>query len=175
MATLHYFPVRANGHLVSLLPSPLIRAAMTVFEWLVWRLMKKVDCVERRGVTIKQAADHCQVSPDLICRLIANEQLDAGRIGRSRNVASSASRYYNRAGWPGRRRGASGVVAGVQSAADLMRTPDSNHATAAECRSVCTPAPSLPGAIRARLCLGAVEVKRDLALDAAIGVLHCRQ
>ena len=30
LATLHYFPVRANGQLVPILPSPLIRSAMTV-------------------------------------------------------------------------------------------------------------------------------------------------
>jgi excisionase family DNA binding protein len=39
-----------------------------------------------RWVTIKQAADYYQVSPDLIRRIIAHEQLDARRIGRSRNI-----------------------------------------------------------------------------------------
>jgi hypothetical protein len=33
-------------------------------------------------VTIKQAADYYQVSPNLIRRIIAHEQLDARRIGR---------------------------------------------------------------------------------------------
>ena len=37
LATLHYFPIRANGQLVPILPSPLIRSAMTVYEWLYWR------------------------------------------------------------------------------------------------------------------------------------------
>jgi hypothetical protein len=35
---------------------------------------------------MKQAADYYQVSPDLIRRTIAREQLDARRIGRSRNI-----------------------------------------------------------------------------------------
>jgi hypothetical protein len=39
-----------------------------------------------RWVTMKQAADYYQVSPNLIRRIIAHEQLDARRIGRSRNI-----------------------------------------------------------------------------------------
>ena len=34
LATLHRFPIRANGQLLPILPSPLIRSAMTVNEWL---------------------------------------------------------------------------------------------------------------------------------------------
>ena len=37
LVTLHYFPMRANGQLVPILPSPLVRSAMTVSEWLAWR------------------------------------------------------------------------------------------------------------------------------------------
>ena len=37
LATLHYFPMRANGQLLPFLPSPLVRTAMTVDEWLDWR------------------------------------------------------------------------------------------------------------------------------------------
>ena len=55
LATLHYFPARANGHLVPILPSPLIRSAMTVFEWLVWRLMKMVDYAQRRELGLPKA------------------------------------------------------------------------------------------------------------------------
>ncbi len=39
-----------------------------------------------RWVTMKQAADYYQVSPILIRRIIAHEQLEARRIGRSRNI-----------------------------------------------------------------------------------------
>ena len=31
LATLHYFPLRANGQLLPFLPAPLSRSAMTVF------------------------------------------------------------------------------------------------------------------------------------------------
>ena len=37
LATLHYFPMRANGQLLPFLPAPLGRAAMTVNDWLSWR------------------------------------------------------------------------------------------------------------------------------------------
>lgn len=39
-----------------------------------------------RWVTIRQAAEHYQVSPELIRRLVAHEQLDARRIGATRNL-----------------------------------------------------------------------------------------
>ena len=55
LATLHYFPMRANGQLVPILPSPLVRSAMTVFEWLVWRLMKKVEDAQRRELGLPKA------------------------------------------------------------------------------------------------------------------------
>jgi UDP:flavonoid glycosyltransferase YjiC (YdhE family) len=48
LATLHWFPVRVNGHLVPFLPAPLIRSAMTMYEWLVSRGVKKVEDTQRR-------------------------------------------------------------------------------------------------------------------------------
>ena len=36
LATLHYFPLRANGQVLPFLPAPLGRSAMTVVEWLAW-------------------------------------------------------------------------------------------------------------------------------------------
>jgi hypothetical protein len=39
-----------------------------------------------RWVTMKQAAEYYQVSPTLIRRIIAHQQLDARRIGKSRNI-----------------------------------------------------------------------------------------
>ena len=35
LATLHWFPMRVNGQLLPILPAPVIRSAMTVYEWLV--------------------------------------------------------------------------------------------------------------------------------------------
>ncbi len=56
LATLLWFPIRVNGHLVPFLPSPLIRSAMTVYEWLVWRGVKKVDGSQRRDLGLPKAA-----------------------------------------------------------------------------------------------------------------------
>ena len=46
-ATLHIFPLRANGKLVPILPAPLGRSAMTVFEWLTSRGGQKADNAQR--------------------------------------------------------------------------------------------------------------------------------
>jgi UDP:flavonoid glycosyltransferase YjiC (YdhE family) len=43
LATLHTFPMRANGQLVPILPAPLGRSAMTVSEWLGWPMTKKLE------------------------------------------------------------------------------------------------------------------------------------
>ena len=55
LATLHWLPIRVNGHVVPFLPAPLIRSAMTVYEWLVWRGVKKVEDVQRRELGLPKA------------------------------------------------------------------------------------------------------------------------
>ena len=55
LATLHYIPVRANGQLLPFLPSPLGRSAMTVNEWLSWRMAKKVEDAQRRELGLPKA------------------------------------------------------------------------------------------------------------------------
>jgi UDP:flavonoid glycosyltransferase YjiC (YdhE family) len=55
LATLHYFPLRANGQLVSFLPAPLIRGAVTAFWWLGWRGTKKVEDAQRRELGLPKA------------------------------------------------------------------------------------------------------------------------
>ena len=57
LATLHFFPVRANGQLQLLpfLPSPLSRSAMTVNEWLAWRMAKKLEDAQRRELGLPKA------------------------------------------------------------------------------------------------------------------------
>jgi UDP:flavonoid glycosyltransferase YjiC (YdhE family) len=55
LATLLWFPIRVNGHLVPNLPAPLIRSAMTVSEWLVWRGVKKVEDAQRRELGLPKA------------------------------------------------------------------------------------------------------------------------
>ena len=60
LATLHYFPVRANGHLIPILPAPLIRSATTVFFWLYWRRSKKVEDAQRRELGLPKATGSWQ-------------------------------------------------------------------------------------------------------------------
>ena len=55
LVTLHYFPLRANGQLVSFLPAPLIRSAVTAFWWLGWRGTKKVEDAQRRELGLPKA------------------------------------------------------------------------------------------------------------------------
>ena len=47
LATLLWFPIRVNGRLVPSLPPSFIRAAMRVYEWLVWRGVKQVEDAQR--------------------------------------------------------------------------------------------------------------------------------
>ncbi len=55
LATLHYFPIRANGQLLAFLPAPLGRSAMTVYEWVAWRLAKKLGDAQRRELGLPKA------------------------------------------------------------------------------------------------------------------------
>jgi len=54
-ATLHYFPMRANGELLSFLPAPMGRTAMNFFWWLSWRGPKKTEDAERRRLGLPKA------------------------------------------------------------------------------------------------------------------------
>jgi UDP:flavonoid glycosyltransferase YjiC (YdhE family) len=55
LATLHHFPVRANGQVVPILPSPLARSAMTVNAWGYWRRTKKLEDARRRELGLPKA------------------------------------------------------------------------------------------------------------------------
>jgi UDP:flavonoid glycosyltransferase YjiC (YdhE family) len=48
LATLLWFPIRVNGRLVPTLPPSFIRSAMRLYEWLVWRGVKKIEGAQRR-------------------------------------------------------------------------------------------------------------------------------
>ena len=55
-ATLHFFPMRANGQLLPFLPAPLGRAAMTIYERLSWGgPTKKVEQAQRRELGLPEA------------------------------------------------------------------------------------------------------------------------
>jgi UDP:flavonoid glycosyltransferase YjiC (YdhE family) len=55
LATLHYWPLRANGQLLPFLPARLGRAAVTAFWWLGWRGTKKVEDAQRRELGLSKA------------------------------------------------------------------------------------------------------------------------
>jgi UDP:flavonoid glycosyltransferase YjiC (YdhE family) len=55
LATLHISPLRANGQFVPILPAPLGRSAMTVFEWVAWRMAKKLEDGQRRELGLPKA------------------------------------------------------------------------------------------------------------------------
>jgi len=55
LATLLWFPIRVNGHVIPTLPAPLLRFAMTIYEWLVWRGVKKVEDAQRRELGLPKA------------------------------------------------------------------------------------------------------------------------
>jgi UDP:flavonoid glycosyltransferase YjiC (YdhE family) len=52
LATVHTFPMRGN---LPLLPAPLARSAMTVNDWLDWRLQKKIEDAQRLELGLPKA------------------------------------------------------------------------------------------------------------------------
>src|SRR6185369_6554378 len=59
LAALHYFPVRANGHLgIASLPAipPFTRSAMKTAWWLYWRITKEAEDSQRRELGLPKAA-----------------------------------------------------------------------------------------------------------------------
>lgn len=55
LATLHHFPIRANGQLVPSAPAPVVRSTMTATEWLFWRATRKVEDAQRSGLGLPAA------------------------------------------------------------------------------------------------------------------------
>jgi UDP:flavonoid glycosyltransferase YjiC (YdhE family) len=55
LAALHYLPSRVNGHLVSILPSPLIRSVISAVWWMYWRMTKDADDAQRRELGLPKA------------------------------------------------------------------------------------------------------------------------
>jgi len=55
LIALHHFPMRANGQLVPILPSPLVRSAGTLTEWLFWRSTHTVEDTQRRELGLPKA------------------------------------------------------------------------------------------------------------------------
>jgi UDP:flavonoid glycosyltransferase YjiC (YdhE family) len=55
LVTLHHIPMRPNGQLVTFLPARLGRMSMAAFDWLGWRLNKKVEDAQRRELGLPKA------------------------------------------------------------------------------------------------------------------------
>ena len=55
LATLHVFPIRANGHLFPALPARFGRTLMRVSEWLGWPMLKGFDDRQRRELGLSKA------------------------------------------------------------------------------------------------------------------------
>ena len=58
LASVLWFPIRVNGHLLANVPAPLIRSAMRAYEWLVWRGVKKVEGAQRSELGLPPATGH---------------------------------------------------------------------------------------------------------------------
>ncbi|MCV7175819.1 glycosyltransferase [Mycolicibacterium sphagni] len=56
LATVFWFPMRVNGKLLPKLPGPVLRAAMKVYELVVWLSVKKVVGLARRELGLPPAA-----------------------------------------------------------------------------------------------------------------------
>ncbi|MCK0173996.1 glycosyltransferase [Mycolicibacterium sp. F2034L] len=55
LATLHYFPLRPNGQILTSLPEPVGHALVRAFWWLSWRVTKKVEDEQRRNLGLPQS------------------------------------------------------------------------------------------------------------------------
>jgi UDP:flavonoid glycosyltransferase YjiC (YdhE family) len=57
LAAWHHVPMRANGHLIPVVPSPLVRSTMTALDWVQWRLIKKAEDAQRRKLGLPKATE----------------------------------------------------------------------------------------------------------------------
>ncbi|MDT5318300.1 MAG: hypothetical protein QOD88_822 [Mycobacterium sp.] len=55
LAALDYYPIRANGQFIPILPAPLGRSAMTTSGWLDRRVTKRLDDAQRRELGLPKA------------------------------------------------------------------------------------------------------------------------
>ncbi|OBB75477.1 glycosyltransferase [Mycobacterium sp. 852014-52144_SCH5372336] len=55
LVTLHYLPVRANSQVLPILPSPLGRYVMAAYDWLGWRMDRKLEEAQRRQLGLPKA------------------------------------------------------------------------------------------------------------------------
>lgn len=70
LVTLHHVPMRPNGQVVAILPAPASRFAVRVFDWLTWRLSKKLEDAQRSDLGLPKTTSS---SPRRIAALTALE------------------------------------------------------------------------------------------------------
>lgn len=70
LVTLHHVPMRPNGQVVAILPAPASRFAVRVFDWLTWRLSKKLEDAQRGELGLPKTTSS---SPRRIAALSALE------------------------------------------------------------------------------------------------------
>ncbi|HEY1842512.1 MAG TPA: glycosyltransferase [Mycobacterium sp.] len=58
LAGLHCFPVRANGQLLPMLPSPMTRSAVSALWWLHWRMTNAAEDAQRRRLGLSKATSN---------------------------------------------------------------------------------------------------------------------
>src|SRR6478752_3718621 len=49
LATLHYFPMRPNGQFIPIVPPPVARSALTMYDWMCWRMNRKAEDAQREN------------------------------------------------------------------------------------------------------------------------------
>ncbi len=55
LVSLHYFPIRDNGQVLSVLPAPIGHAVMAFYDWFCWLGIKKVEDEQRRALGLPKA------------------------------------------------------------------------------------------------------------------------
>ena len=55
LATLHYFPIRPNGHVIPIVPAPLIRSSISAIWWLHRGMIKSAEDAQRRALGLPKA------------------------------------------------------------------------------------------------------------------------
>jgi UDP:flavonoid glycosyltransferase YjiC (YdhE family) len=56
LAALHCFPVRVNGQLLPIVPSPVVRSAVSTLWWLHWRMTKAAEDAQRRELGLPKTS-----------------------------------------------------------------------------------------------------------------------
>ncbi|MGV0853142.1 glycosyltransferase [Mycolicibacterium phlei] len=56
LATVLWFPMRVNGRLIPTLPAPVVRLSMRLYEWMIWRGVRRSVSAQRRELGLPPAS-----------------------------------------------------------------------------------------------------------------------